>query len=244
MPGARGEVAASQAGPTRQARIIPQLGDAERGRHSYDHESMICQDNVMAGKACAVGTPAPKSDPGAYLHQLAASYTAPLLLVDADLSILWANGAGHELLGRDGDVTQQDGRLRLNDADITATLHQFLIALQHEVRAWLYRTSVDHHVIRAQRLAPRERDPAFALTFYSNNQSQRHVWPDLTAAGLTHAEFKVLKGLAGGRTAGDLAGDLGISNATVRTHIRRIYAKLDVSSREELFAFVLHMRVL
>jgi DNA-directed RNA polymerase specialized sigma24 family protein len=38
-----------------------------------------------------------------------------------------------------------------------------------------------------------------------------------------------------GKTAQDAAREQGTSVDTVRTHIRRLYAKLDVNSREGLF---------
>ena len=46
-----------------------------------------------------------------------------------------------------------------------------------------------------------------------------------------------------GATAAEAASDLGISLETARTHVRRAYAKLNVSSREEMFARISPFRM-
>jgi LuxR family maltose regulon positive regulatory protein len=58
------------------------------------------------------------------------------------------------------------------------------------------------------------------------------------AFGLTSAELRVLKSLSAGETAQETAGDLKVSVDTVRTHIRRVYQKVGVNSREALFTRV------
>jgi DNA-binding CsgD family transcriptional regulator len=42
--------------------------------------------------------------------------------------------------------------------------------------------------------------------------------------------------LAGGATAGEIARINGSSLLTVRTHIKRAYEKMEVNSREKMFA--------
>jgi len=51
---------------------------------------------------------------------------------------------------------------------------------------------------------------------------------------LTAAERTILRALRDGATLGQVAGDLGRSLLTVRTHVRNARAKLDVRSTEEL----------
>lgn len=50
---------------------------------------------------------------------------------------------------------------------------------------------------------------------------------------LTPREREVLAELAKGRTSGGIAKAFGISSATVSTHVRHIYLKLDIGSRAE-----------
>jgi len=59
----------------------------------------------------------------------------------------------------------------------------------------------------------------------------------LLAAQLTDREREVLARLAEGCASEDIAGHLGISRNTVRTHVQSILAKLGVHSRLEAVAF-------
>ncbi|MEG2746779.1 MAG: helix-turn-helix transcriptional regulator [Gordonibacter sp.] len=52
--------------------------------------------------------------------------------------------------------------------------------------------------------------------------------------GLTEREGEILGFLARGRTKAHIAGVLFVSENTVRSHVRNIYAKLDVHTRQEL----------
>jgi DNA-binding CsgD family transcriptional regulator len=52
--------------------------------------------------------------------------------------------------------------------------------------------------------------------------------------GLTQAEWRVAKAAASGIAITELASSLGISMNTVKTHLRRIYQKLDVKRQSEL----------
>lgn len=56
--------------------------------------------------------------------------------------------------------------------------------------------------------------------------------------GLTEAEMRILDQVARGRSARYIAEDLGISFNTVRTHIRHIYEKLSIHSKQELIDLV------
>ena len=57
-------------------------------------------------------------------------------------------------------------------------------------------------------------------------------------SGLSEREQEVLRQLADNRTPQDIASHLYISQHTVRTHTKNIYAKLGVHSRDELIALV------
>ena len=58
------------------------------------------------------------------------------------------------------------------------------------------------------------------------------------AYGLTPREEEVLTYLVRGKSVADTALALVVSEATVRTHIKRIYAKLDVHSRAEMMSLI------
>jgi DNA-binding NarL/FixJ family response regulator len=61
---------------------------------------------------------------------------------------------------------------------------------------------------------------------------------------LTKRELEVLRGLAEGRSASDIATELVISPKTVSTHIQRILAKLGVHNRAQAVAVAYQSRLL
>ena len=55
----------------------------------------------------------------------------------------------------------------------------------------------------------------------------------LESLGISEREYAVLEQLAAGRSNKEIARALGISPNTVKTHVARLYAKLEVSKRTE-----------
>lgn len=64
----------------------------------------------------------------------------------------------------------------------------------------------------------------------------RDLWPELT--GLSPRECEIVRLVANDRTNKQISVTLGISVWTVSTHLRRIFAKLDVHSRAAMVAEV------
>ena len=61
--------------------------------------------------------------------------------------------------------------------------------------------------------------------------------PDREAFGLTSREAEVLQLIAQGRSNAELADQLCVSTATVKTHINNLFAKLGVRDRAQAVAF-------
>ena len=53
----------------------------------------------------------------------------------------------------------------------------------------------------------------------------------VASLGLTERELEILERLASGRSLKELGKDLGVSPNTVKTHVARVYQKLDVQRR-------------
>ena len=64
------------------------------------------------------------------------------------------------------------------------------------------------------------------------------------SAGLTLAELRVLRLVAGGLTNAQTAAELVVSERTVHAHLRTIYRKLDVGSRAAATRFALEQGLL
>jgi DNA-binding NarL/FixJ family response regulator len=74
--------------------------------------------------------------------------------------------------------------------------------------------------------------------------AEPRIDPELTGAGLTRREGEILRHLSRGSSNRDIAGALFIAEATVKTHLAKIYDKLGVSSRHQAVARALELGVL
>jgi len=54
---------------------------------------------------------------------------------------------------------------------------------------------------------------------------------------LTERELSVVRLVARGCSNQEVAGELGLSQSTIKTHVSRVLAKLDLRSRTQLAAF-------
>ena len=61
--------------------------------------------------------------------------------------------------------------------------------------------------------------------------------------GLTKRETEVLSFLAEGRSSSYIAGELYLSDNTVRSYVKNIYQKLDVHSKQDLIDFMKNDRL-
>ncbi|MBX7249359.1 MAG: helix-turn-helix transcriptional regulator [Caulobacteraceae bacterium] len=181
-----------------------------------------------------------------YFLSWAERHSRPSVLVWlADLTLVWANRSALTLFRQADDVVVHGGKLTFVDKAVHGQFREMVGSLEHELRAWSFprRGRDDHYVVALERLEPDDQPPAAALTFTETSGERRYVWCDIsTVFGLTRAEAQVVKRLVEGDRADVLAESLGVTLDTVRTHIRRIYAKLGVGSREQLFSRVAPFR--
>jgi LuxR family maltose regulon positive regulatory protein len=121
-------------------------------------------------------------------------------------------------------------------------------ALGHPIRARAAVVDAVRHAAPQRLLRPfldvpaaRELLDLHAGSFGPHNdfadQVRRHpALPRAHAPVLTQAELTVLGELPSGRTAAQIARQLGVSVNTVKTHLRSVYSKLGTSSRAETIA--------
>jgi DNA-binding CsgD family transcriptional regulator len=161
----------------------------------------------------------------------------PFVFLGDRLGVLWSNAAASAELEKRRDVEVRGGALAMTDRGRQAQLEQFLASANGSgVRTWsVARADGDGHLLfRAQRLG--ESPWRVGLAFYGSGAEFRADYADLGPIfGLTPAETKVLIGLLDGLDAHRIAERDDVSIETTRSHIRAIYLKLDVNSREGLF---------
>lgn len=169
----------------------------------------------------------------------------PMVIVDTSLRLLWANQRASDLFRETAEIDDRGDALTLENQE----RHEQLAGLIKRSSADLITycmplsSGAGHLLFRARRLDCGE-SVLFGLQITRTDSDGHDIYCDLDQAfGLTAAEHRVLLSLLSGNDADRLTRELGVSIETVRTHIRNIYAKMEVNSRERLFAKVQPFRI-
>ncbi|ORE85995.1 LuxR family transcriptional regulator [Oceanococcus atlanticus] len=153
-----------------------------------------------------------------------ASTAADLALVDLNLP----DGGGHEFI-------QESMRSDARTICVVTTVYDddahLLPALRAGARGYLLKTD-PRDVLIAQLQGILENRPPLSASV-AQRIMQFFVNPEPSIEPLTEREKDVLRCIAQGLRSRDVADQLGVSLNTVSTHIKRVYAKLDISSRAE-----------
>jgi len=177
-----------------------------------------------------------------YFDHRAATCRTVEMLVGAELDVLWSNAASLALTSRRGFVSLNDNRLILPQRRHEDSLRAFLASLGEGSGVWVLEAE-EAWLVRAETIAPADAPPAWLLTWQAMDHAERYLWADIGAhLRLTPSETRILRNLVAGQSVEQTAVQLSVSVQTSRTHVRRIYAKLGVSNREQLFAVVMPYR--
>lgn len=167
------------------------------------------------------------------------------MIITPGLHLLWCNQEGRRLLDSDRDLAEVGRRLSFSQKAAAFAFGAFIDGLDDEPRAWVLARRDgcgDCLIVRAVQIALGNAR-AVILAMSDTSQSRR-LWADFgPALDLTCAEANLLKRLVDGATVKEAAIDLRVTLETARTHVKRAYAKLGVSSREEMFARISPFRL-
>ncbi|WP_205479337.1 LuxR C-terminal-related transcriptional regulator [Sphingomonas arenae] len=177
------------------------------------------------------------------LPQLALSWLASdevaRLLVDDQLLIRWTNAVASSWLDSRAVVASVEGRLCVgrSDAELGALLAR--ARFRPEGTCIPLQDGASHLIVCARRVSDAGQGCVYGLSLRRTDEqcSGRAVGLG-KAYGLTACEEGIAQLLFHGATAQEAAERLKISVETVRTHIRRLYQKLGVNSREALLTQV------
>ncbi len=188
---------------------------------------------------------------------------AMMLDNEADISVIGTAADGAEAIGLAGgsraDVVLMDLRmpgtdgvaatrqLKESDPDVkVVVLTTFAddVSIQDALLAgavgYLTKDAGHRQIILAVRSAAAGQtvlDPAVHSALLRNTVQGRGSAAEQPAGevadGLTPREVDVLRGIAQGRTNAEIAGELYISEVTVKSHINHLFAKIQVRSRAE-----------
>lgn len=184
-------------------------------------------------------------DTAAYMGAWAEKFSIAALLLTSDTRLLWANSAATALLAKGDHFTLADQRVTCVDGGQRADFRAFVANLTDDASAWICR-GVEGALlaVRGEVVAPEDHAPGVALMMRPADATAQYIWADFGGVlGLTRAEAIIVKRMVSGHRADAIAEELSVTLETVRTHIKRIYQKLDVGSREQLFSQVSHFRI-
>lgn len=163
------------------------------------------------------------------------SVQTALLVVDADLEVHWANPLAREWIAAKEPLSQVGTQLHIGRS-------------QQQLRRLINRAGEQmdgicvpiegrgaHLILSARKITDGDSAPYYGLIARCTDDVNAQLMGVEEAFRLTAAELRVLKLLLKGQTAQAIAVSLSVSIETVRTHIRRLYTKLEVGSREALF---------
>lgn|GEM_PF-1018884 len=161
----------------------------------------------------------------------------PHVILSEGLKILWVNAKDRTILADQRDVHSLDQSFAAVAPEHQQELRDFLTSSGSSLTSWsMPRSNGDGRVIfRAQRLEEGS-SSVIMVSFFGSGSDFQSTYADLDRVfKLTKAQLGTLLDLLGGHDADTVARLRNISVETVRTHIRVIYSKIGVNSREALF---------
>lgn len=159
------------------------------------------------------------------------------VLVDNALRVCWMSPSAESLMSGPNSLLVRNGHIRTRELRLDRQLRELIDCASSQTSACCLHDarSGEHLVLTAIRLSTPP-DEMVGLTVQRADEDFPFRLADLHSAfGFTETEGRVAYQLMCGRTADEAAQELGVSLETIRTHIKRAYAKLGVSSREGFF---------
>lgn len=162
----------------------------------------------------------------------------PRMMVSRDLRVPWSNNEAREQLTSETGVLIRNEVLTFTRPLIQRRFHDFLSGLGNGLGSLALQSEHGRGVLLFRGLRLLERpQPLACIEFTRDDATFRARYFDVdTVFGLTPAEHRIVQMLLAGQTASAIAESSGQSVGTVRTHVRHIYCKIEVSSREELIS--------
>ncbi|MES2033626.1 MAG: helix-turn-helix transcriptional regulator [Pseudomonadota bacterium] len=168
----------------------------------------------------------------------------PRVVLGTDLEVIWSNDAAEAAMAQGGDIALVDGRFRLQDANEMAQFRRFIESSTEAVSAWCSIQAGGGALLFRVWRVEAEGAVSFGVVFHPAGASYAPHWADFSRVfGLTHSEFRVALRLLDGMQIEAVADELGIAPGTARIHVRNLYGKLNVSSREAMFRLLAPFRV-
>lgn len=177
------------------------------------------------------------SDPTKSLSIWAEREKCARFILDDHLSIVWSNEAAAYFCERVDLFRVRSRVLRISELKHRENFSRFIrTSTQQQSSLCLSNTQEDHILCVAINLINGGRQRTTGVTLRQASSSIRlDTTSILVAFQLTPSEQRIVETLFAGFTAEEVSDSLGLCIGTIRVHIRHIYGKLDVCSREAMF---------
>lgn len=165
------------------------------------------------------------------------------VIIDDQQRVLWHNPNFSDFLSRSRALKMDRDVIVLSNKREQTALADFMRSeSEQQMVIWLSDGSGQPQaVLQGQRLQTPMVSMAFGLRIADGDDYLAADYHDFDKFfGLTRQEAAICRLKLQGKTVQDIVESEGKSNDTVRFHIRNIYRKVGVSSREELFANLRH----
>lgn len=158
-------------------------------------------------------------------------------VLDDDLRITWKNAAARLFIDDVDLFIAETGTLNLRGIRQREVFRNFIRSSGAKITSLCLPFSENDHLLcTAINLINGGRPRATGLTLRKASSTMSIGAANLEAAfQLTPSERRVVETLFSGSTAEEIGKGLRLSVGTIRVHIRHIYEKLDVCSREAMF---------
>jgi DNA-binding CsgD family transcriptional regulator len=157
----------------------------------------------------------------------------PIILVNEDRSIRQINRAAAQLSDRGGFIRNEQGELCFEDQDCARVFNSAVGS--GEVQATTIVCKSGSGLVSEVMPGMRGGGPAaIVLVHKAPARAERAASMLRQAYGLTGSELRVLNRLMSGATREAISGDLGISLATVKTHLQSIFRKTGTNRQADL----------
>ena len=167
--------------------------------------------------------------------------TAPfaMILVDRDLGLCWCNPAASAFFETGGALVRRGPRIEARAERVSGQFERELDTLAQAPSLLVVgQRGPASCLVIAQRLRPPQQDLVMLILRPANEAALAEGIPLGDISGLFHlteTETLVVNRLMSRRSPIEIAEDMHIKLGTVRTHVRNIYAKMGVTTREALF---------
>ncbi|MXP41119.1 hypothetical protein GRI75_05595 [Altererythrobacter soli] len=164
----------------------------------------------------------------------------PRVIADAGARLLWSSPSADRLLRQPFPVHIRKGRLCFEDGQATQDGKAFLASLEPEGGRLLFTNPMEDCWVLMSGWAQQEDNRRLLFLTFALSQPARDTRPSGLASyfGLTKAEATVLDQFARLRSPAEIARELQITINTVRSHLKRIHAKMAVTSSVRLLQIV------